>query len=280
MEEFITTDMTVITGDLETTLTLQGSTNFADSQKLTFMNKGKVKTVNVKVGDLVKKGQVLATLTTDDLDDQVEQARITLNDAKQSLQDLLAGYNLTLELLQQQTNYDALLLKQQTIDQDHSLAQVELQQQITSAEQAVADAQKAYDDTKADYEELLSGSNSATADLALSSVIRARNTTFQTAILSLKTIVNDIQSKLDVFDQALILTDKYKYMEKNIYIGAKDQSLRNKAESLFRTISTQLSELDTLYRKLEALPVEQLTNEQILEAYTLVKNIGSELVNR
>jgi multidrug efflux pump subunit AcrA (membrane-fusion protein) len=265
---------------LETNLTIQGTTQFSDSQKLTFMNRGKVQSVNVKVGDLIKKGQILATITTDDLDEQVQQARISLDDANQSLQDLLSEYNLELEYLQWQANYDALLLKHKTIDQDHALAQSELQQKIIAAKQQVADAQKAYNDTKADYEELLSGSNSATADLALSSTIRKRNTTFQNAILEVKSIISALQTTLDTFDQRMLLSDTYKYQEKNIYVGAKDVNLKNQSETLFWTISNQLSELTTKHKALEVLPVEQLTNEQILGLYTIVRDIGNNLVKR
>ncbi|MDR0859744.1 MAG: HlyD family efflux transporter periplasmic adaptor subunit [Candidatus Peribacteria bacterium] len=272
-QSFFDIDMTVGTGNLETVLTIKGTTKFADSQKLTFMgSKGKVKTVNVKVGDLVKKGQTLASMTTDDLDDQVTQARINLDDAKQSLQDLLDGYNLQLELLQQQANYDALILKQRTIDQDQALALEELKQKIE-------DATKTYTDTKADYEELLSGSNSATADLALSSTIRSRNTTFQTAVYDLKSAVLSLQTTLDTFDQLLVLSDKYKYLEKNIYIGAKDPNFRNQSESAFWAISAQVASLNTLYTTLEKLPVQDLTNEQLLQAYSTLKEIGNAMMS-
>jgi multidrug efflux pump subunit AcrA (membrane-fusion protein) len=242
------------------------------------MNKGKVKSVNVKVGDLIKKGQVLAMITTDDLDEQVQQARINLDDANQALQDLLSSYNLELEYLQQKANYDALLLKQKTIDQDHALALAELKQKIIASQQQVKDAQKNYEDVKADYEELLSGSNNAMADLALSSTIRKRNTTFQNAVLDVKNIITTLQTNLDIFDQRLLLGEKYKYQEKNIYVGAKDVNLKNQSETLFWTISSQLSELTTKYKTLEALSVEKLTNEQILELYTLIKDIGTNMV--
>ena len=281
-QDFFNAEFIVGTGDLETTLTLQGTTKFADSQRLTFMNKGKVSSVTVKVGDLVKKGQILATITTDDLDNNVTQSRINLDDAKQALQDLLDGYNLELEYLQQKASYDALLLKQRTIDQDQALALLDLQQQIEAAKQAVVDAEKTYKDTKADYQELLSGSNSAAADLALSSTIRKRNTTFQNAILDLRNIVISVQSALDAFDQKLLLSDTYKYLgnSSQIYIGGKDQNTKNQAESLFRTLSTQLSELNDQQKKLELIPVEDLTNQQILDAYTLVRSMGSNLVSR
>jgi len=167
------------------------------------MNKGKVKSVNVKVGDNVKKGQILAQITTDDLDSQLDQARTSLDDLNRSLQDLLDARNLELEYLQQKANYDSLVLKQKTIDQDHSLALESLQQQIR-------DAEKAYTDAKADYEELLSGSNSASADLALSSTIRQRNTTFQNAVLGLKDIFNTVTTALDTYDQKMLLTSTYR----------------------------------------------------------------------
>jgi multidrug efflux pump subunit AcrA (membrane-fusion protein) len=271
VQDFLGVDTIVGTGDLEASITLQGTTQFADSQRLTFMTKGKVQSVAVKVGDKVKKGQILASITTDDLDTTISQERIDIQNQEKTLQDLLDGYNLELEYLQQKADYDALLLKLKTIDQDHLLAMEELQQKIE-------DAQKSYNDTKKDYEELLSGSNSVTADLALSSTIRKRNTTFQNAVLDLKNIITTVQSSLDAFDQTMMLTDTYKYGKKNIYIGAKDQNLKNQSESLFRTLSNQLSQLDTLYKKLDTIAVQDLTNEQILEAYTLVKDMGANLV--
>jgi hypothetical protein len=119
------------------------------------------------------------------LDNNVAQAQLNIDTLKTNLQDLLDARNLDLEYIQQKAGYDALLLQQQTIDQDQELAMQELQQKIK-------DAQKLYDDTLADYQELLSGSNSANADLALSSTIRKRNQTLETAVLELKTIINDV----------------------------------------------------------------------------------------
>lgn len=271
VQDFFDVDTVVWTGNLETVLTLQGTTQFADSQKLTFMNKGKVKSVNVKVGDMVKKGQILATITTDDLDNTIEQARIDIQNQQTTLDDLLDGYNLELEYLQQKANYDALILKLKTIDQDHVLAMEELLQKIE-------DAQKTYDDAKDDYDELLSGSNSATADLALSSLMRKRNTTFQNAVLDLKTIISSVQTNLDSFDQKMILTNKYVHSSKNMYIWAQNESSREEAEKYFWIISNQLSTLESLYKVLEIIPVQDLTNEQILEAYSLVKDMWSNLV--
>jgi hypothetical protein len=128
------------------------------------------------------------------------------------LQDLLDAKNLDLEYIQEKANYDSLVLKKETIDKDQELEMQELQQKIK-------DAQKLYDDTLADYQELLSGSDSANADLALSSTIRKRNQTLETAVLELKTIINDVNSIIDNYDKKLLITDKYKHeVSRNNYI--------------------------------------------------------------
>ena len=208
---FYDMETTVQTWNLENILTLQWTTQFADSQKLTFMKQWKVTAVYVKVWDKVKKDQVLAKISTDDLDNDVAQARLNIDTQKASLQDLLDERNLDLEYIQQKANYDALILKKETIDQDQELEMQELLLKIEGLEQSVKDAQKSYDDTLADYQELLSGSDSANADLALSSTIRKRNQTLETAVLELKTIINDVNWVLDNYDKKLIITDKYKH---------------------------------------------------------------------
>ena len=152
----------------------------------------------------MKKDQVLAKISTDDLDNNVAQAQRDIDTQKNNLQDLLDAKNLDLEYIQEKANYDSLQLQQETIDQEQELAMQELQQKIK-------DAEKTYNDTLADYQELLSGSDSANADLALSSTIRKRNQTLETAVLELKTIINDVNSAIDNYDKKLIITDKYKY---------------------------------------------------------------------
>lgn len=270
---FYDTEATVATWSLENVLTLQGTTQFADSQKLTFMTQGKVTSVNVKVWDEVKKDQVLAKISTDDLDNSVAQARLDIENQQNTLQDLLDARNLDLEYLQQKANYDALMLQQETIDQDQELAMETLQQQIR-------DAQKTYNDAKADYEELLSWSDSANADLALSSTIRRRNQTYENSVLELKTIINSITNVLDAYDKKLIVTDKYKHeVARNNYIWADDISLKNKSNNLYQQISDDLNTLTEIYNELNSKDVKDLTKEEIVNAYYIVRTIWSELVD-
>ena len=269
---FYDMESTVQTWTLENSLTLQWTTQFADSQQLTFMTQWKVTAVNVKVWDKVKKDQVLAKISTDDLDNSVAQTRWDIENQKNTLQDLLDAKNLDLEYIQQKASYDALILQQETIDQDQELAMQSLQQQIK-------DAQKLYDDTLADYQELLSWSDSANADLALSSTMRKRNQTLETAVLSIKNIINDINDRLDKYDKKLIITDKYKHeVARNSYIWADDLSLKVKSEKLFNQISWDLVVLREQYSWLNNKEIAQLTTEEVLDAYYTVKTLWNELI--
>ncbi len=267
-------ETSVQTWDLENILTLQWTTQFADSQKLTFMTQWKVTAVNVKVWDYVKKGQILAKISTDDLDNNIAQAQLDIDTQRIALQDLLDAKNIDLEYIQEKANYDALLLQKETIEQDQELAMQELQQKIK-------DAQKLYDDTLADYNELLSGSNSATADLALSSTIRKRNQTLETAVLGLKPIINNVNKLLDDYDKALLITDKYKYeVARNYNIWADDLSLKVQSEKWFNQLNKDLETLKEKYNELNSKPISDLTNEEVLDAYATLKVIWNELVNR
>ena len=270
---FYDMETTVQTWDLENILTLQWTTQFADSQKLTFMTQWKVTAVNVKVWDYVKKGQVLAKISTDDLDNNVAQAQLDIDTQKNNLQDLLDAKNIELEYIQEKANYDALLLQKETINQDQELAMQELQQKIK-------DAQKLYDDTLADYNELLSGGDSTNIDLALSSTIRKRNQTLETAVLELKTIINDLNSILDNYDKKLLITDKYKYeVARNNYIWAEDLYLKSQSEWGYYQLTWDLDKLREKYNKLSSKAISDLTSEEVIDAYSTVKSLWNELVD-
>lgn len=270
---FYDMETTVQTWDLENILTLQWTTQFADSQKLTFITQWKVTSVNVKVWDYVKKGQVLAKISTDDLDNNVAQAQWDIDTQKTALQDLLDAKNIELEYIQEKANYDALLLQKETIDQDQELAMQELQQKIK-------DAQKLYDDTLADYNELLSGSDSANADLALSSTIRKRNQTLETAVLELKTIINDLNSILDNYDKKLMITGKYKHeVSRNNYIWADDLMLKSQSEWKYYQLNWDLDKLREKYNILNGKSISDLTSEEVVDAYSTLKIIWNNLVD-
>jgi HlyD family secretion protein len=76
-------------GDLTATVGATGSVRASQSATLNWQNSGTVDKVNVKVGDQVKKGDVLATLVQTSLPQSVILAQSDLVTAQKSLDDLL-----------------------------------------------------------------------------------------------------------------------------------------------------------------------------------------------
>ena len=118
---FTSYDYTVEKWTVSNSLSLVWTTQFANAQKLTFANKGRVTAVNVKVWDYVKKWDVLATITTDDLDKDVQNARTNLKNKQLSLNTLLDKSNKELDIIKAQSNYDLLVLKKENLPSDQYL---------------------------------------------------------------------------------------------------------------------------------------------------------------
>ena len=102
-------------GDLTQEVSVTGKVQAADSVELAFEKPGKVSSINVKVGDSVKKGQLLANLTSADIYAQLGQAQASL----ESSRALLTNYEAALSA--QQTKLDE--LKKGTRDEEISIAQ-------------------------------------------------------------------------------------------------------------------------------------------------------------
>lgn len=81
----------VTMGTLEQTVSASGTVLAASDAKLSFDSTGKVLSVNVKRGDQVKKGDVIAVLDDRDLQLGVVQAQAALDSAKASLDKIKAG---------------------------------------------------------------------------------------------------------------------------------------------------------------------------------------------
>src|SRR3989338_3813261 len=83
---------TVTKQDLAQTVEVTGEIKPADRIELAFDRNGTVESVNVKVGQSVKKGGVLAQLKSDDVGFAVRNAQAALAKAKATLNQRIAGY--------------------------------------------------------------------------------------------------------------------------------------------------------------------------------------------
>jgi len=80
-------------GDVSKVITATGTVNFPHSIPLQFSNNGQVVELNIKDGDTVKKGQVLARIDDAALKTNVLQQQANLTTAQTKLQSLKDGYN-------------------------------------------------------------------------------------------------------------------------------------------------------------------------------------------
>lgn len=76
---------------IKQTVEVTGQVESADDIQLNFKNSGLVRTVNAKVGDKVKAGQLLAALRADNVGAQIADAQAAVDIAQSDLDKLLAG---------------------------------------------------------------------------------------------------------------------------------------------------------------------------------------------
>jgi RND family efflux transporter MFP subunit len=131
---------TVRRGTLASTISMTGSVSAVSQANLAFGSDGKLTTLNVKVGDLVKKGDLLAQIETSDLELSVAQAEVSLEQAKLALSDLKAGPK-EAKLAATKASYDSAVtklneLKAKPKEADVAAAKVK----VTDAEVAFANA--------------------------------------------------------------------------------------------------------------------------------------------
>lgn len=77
--------------DLKQTVEVTGSVESADDIDLNFTSGGTLQSISVKVGDSVKAGQVLASLSAGDVASQIADAKANLEIAKTNLIEIQAG---------------------------------------------------------------------------------------------------------------------------------------------------------------------------------------------
>jgi multidrug efflux pump subunit AcrA (membrane-fusion protein) len=162
---------TVQRGDVQEIFEFTGRWQPRDQEQLAFQVGGAVRRVNVRRGDTVSAGDLIADLQIDDLENQLASAQLQLESALASVEDsatsgvqsvadaeiALANANLSLENAKNNLPWASV-----------NSAQL----QIQSAEQQVANAQRAYDDAISHPE----AANAASAvDSAYQQLLSAQN---------------------------------------------------------------------------------------------------------
>jgi HlyD family secretion protein len=159
-----TQDVKVSRATINESLVISAVASAQLDSDLTFQSSGRVAQVDVKVGDAVKQGQVLATLESDDLANATQRARSDLRAAQLKLDDLAAGSTAS-QLAganQAVASADAALMK--AANAQHDLVNAPTAADLAAAQQAVAAAQAQLTTAQSNRQTL--GAAPSAADLA------------------------------------------------------------------------------------------------------------------
>ena len=148
-----TSEVTVGTGNITVSITSTGSMDYSDYENLAFAADGTVGAVNVKVGDLVTKGQVLAAFDSDFWSQNLD----TLTQALQTANRNLTSAKSNITNLQNQVTAKELAVSQAELAlqtaQNNLAVQVDQDQlNIANAQIALKTAQDNLDKAQANYE--------------------------------------------------------------------------------------------------------------------------------
>jgi HlyD family secretion protein len=193
--------------DIQKFITATGTASFLDPVPLYFQANGKIIVLNVKAGDKVTKGQVLAQLDTTKLEQTVEQNQVALLQAQVKLEQIYDQYsNLTMKQAQVQLEKAKVQLTaaQQNADPDYLANQVYLAgQKVVNCSNTLA---------KAQLSGITSGIQSAQAALnqaqsELTSAQNLQNGGAEQALLAAQTEVDAAQNAVDLQAQGPKSTD-------------------------------------------------------------------------
>ena len=288
---YTSSDHIVGTGDVEKTLNLAGTTQFAHAQKLTFAaQKWRVTSVKVKIWEQVKKGQTLATITTDEIDKQIENYRRDLKNAQQDLKKALEKSNKDLDILKAQADYDALLAEKQTLPstlqlntQSNTFAIADAQAKLKSLEanikkqeKDIIDKKKTLTDVQNDYQKLQAGANRSL--LSTPDQTRERNKKMLALIERFKTEASNLHNKvLNPYDKVVKLSSIYTPDDRNIYLWAKDQSKMNQSIQKYWEVLKYVEKLNKIYEEYSKIALDKIEKQQMLDSYRIFEELWNEL---
>ena len=191
-------DFTVVeakTGNMSQEVSVTGKVKSAETIDLTFDKAGKVAYINVKVGDKVKTGQVLASLANNDSSAQVRQAGASVEAARGQLMQAKAS------LEYQKANLES--IKKGTREEELQIAQAGVDSAMTSLRNAETKAENDLKSLKDDVKDVLSDAFSK-ADDAIRKQTDGMFSNSETTTPGLTFSVSNNQVKIDTEWQRML----------------------------------------------------------------------------
>ena len=194
-------------GDIIQTVSETGTVKASSEIDLNFLNSGKMAKILVKIGNKVKKDQILAELDYSGLSIKQQEAQANLEVARASLARLLAGTGFEeiavsqANVDQAKTAYDAAVRElekvkniaaENIVQAEKALSDLELKTEndVTPYEQAVTVAQISLNNTKITYQRSIDNK-----EVAALTTVEDKLTVVDTALDAINTIVTDDDAK-------------------------------------------------------------------------------------
>lgn len=277
----------VTIGDLKRTVSVTGSLISESPVALNFENAGRIKTINVRVGDEIIEGDIIAILDNNVLSEQVKKAKAALDKA---LWDDKRNDDSTREALEKVDNAEDYL---EAIDDYYG-------QLVDAAEVALANTSDYQEDAQSYYDQIVadSGASSAEAKAALLTLTTANNSeeaaeeSLETAKKNKDLNIVSAENSLDVVEESLETTESdYAKSSRNATVIAAqaDYQIALKAlenASLKAPLNGLISKIN--YEEGEVLGSaslgnsfgEMITNDFILEAEIPESDISEIKLNQ
>ena len=259
-------------------LTMNGKAQFSSTQKLTFQNSGRITAVYKKVGDLVKEGDVIARMDTYEIDNELEQAKIELENEQRALEKAQDTSKRELEILQAEKKYQALLYEKKNADSSLKLALQSIENEYVNKKndymKLASDyekKQKEYDTKQKTYDEIIA--------LDKSNQILHSDEVLKERVENLKFSADDLRKEVDALDKVMRYTNKYGNDRPDylIYLGAKDQTTKKAVEHLYWEMSSLITVVYTWANDVQIASLSEVSlKSQLIQQYENMKELSDK----
>lgn len=254
------------------TVDVVGSSELVDEQKLKFTQQGKIVKVNFKEWDTIKKWQIIAELDKTQPNYKIEQAKLSLENSKLKLQDLLGNSVDASQVLSSKKTIEDTKNKMELLDleinnfieeRDNTLTS--LQKDIEIKEKDILSTQAKLETYKKEYETSLAKQENEEGNTS----IQNSDKVISMNQVALQDILYGEESLLSI-DYILWLSDENEERndEYEMYLGKKDQVSLSLAEQYYSKSKTSLNKLKN-YNKEDIFVTLEYENEFFSNLFSL-----------
>lgn len=230
---------------VERIVSVNGTVESEKKMDLQFQKSGQIAEIPVKVGEQVKKGDILARLDSNVSEISIRQAKAVLDQAQANLNLQYVGPSdeeiriSKAQIQEAQVNLDNSSIKLENTKKANAEKLKQANQSVQNAEIDLENAQKQ------------GGNSTSSQENNLEKAQKNLDDSYEDAKSALLNTLNALESNITAADSVLgidvDIPDAYKSL-----IGAKDWAARNSAENSYRVNKTNYNNFKTAYYALQA----------------------------